>query len=136
MQFGWEAVSLFAIGDVHSLAPDVESEPPEKTHVQVRDPHHRQGGHRIATPPRVQKMESGYSHGSGGDVETEAELARKEVEELTLQKSAAGLAMPLAPVPRLAEKILVGDCPGYGCDRNRQDRQLEELRSDGRYVFF
>ena len=81
-------------------------------------------------------METGHAHGYYCNVEAETELTRKKVEELPPQKSMAGFALPFAPIPRLAENLLVRHRPGYRRDRNRQDQQLEQLRSNAWYVFF
>jgi len=53
----------------------------------------------------------------------EAVFAGEEVEELSCQQRTGALAFSTAVFPHLSQDFLMGYCPGYACDRNREDKQ-------------
>jgi len=57
----------------------------------------------------------------------EAVLAGEEIEKFAWDEAAAVLALVFAPVAGLAEDLFVGDGPGDGGHREREDKEVGEL---------
>ena len=114
-------------GDDHILVFDLEPQPVEDAHVDVRDPNEREPRDEVAAPAGVEKMEPGEDKEEAGDVVRETVLAGEEVEEFSRDQGLAVFGFALAELAWLAEDLLVGDGPGGAGDGQSQQEQVGEL---------
>ena len=76
------AFSRLPCGDFHPIFPNLQAQPAKEAHVDVGQPYQRETCDEIASPVIEQQLVTGDEQEEGGDVVTEAILAREQVEEL------------------------------------------------------
>ena len=116
-----------------SFGLDVETQPVINAHVLVCHPHQREPRDQISAPVGKQYLELRDEHEGGGDVMAEAILAGEEIEEFSLIPTPAILTAPLAVLTRFAKDLFVRNRPGDARNRNRQQKKLDDLKTQSRH---
>ena len=113
---------------------DIEPQPVVNAHVLVRDPHQRQPRDQITSPIRKQQLEARDDEKSRGDVVTEAVLAGEEIEEFSFVPATAVFTASDTVFTRLAKDLFVRHRPGDAGNRDRQQKQFENLKAQRRHT--
>ena len=113
--------------DFNPILPNLQAQPAKEAHVDVGQPYQRETCDEIASPVIEQQLVTGDEQEEGGDLVTEAVLAREQVEELARVYAPARFAFRSAPVARLSKHFFVRHGPRDGRNRNRENKQKCEL---------
>ena len=108
--------ALFLVLNLDALALDVKAQAIVDAHVLIGDPDERKPRQKVSAPVRHEQFVASDYEEDDCHVMAEAVFAGEEVEEFSLDKSAAGLALSCAELARLSEHFLMRHSPSDARD--------------------
>ena len=109
-------------------APDLEPEPAERAHIDVRHPHQGEACDQVSPPVVEQQTIASHQQDDGCDVMAEAVFTREDVEELSRDEPTARLAPRQTPLARFTEDFFVRDGPRNARDWKGENEENHALQ--------
>jgi hypothetical protein len=122
---------LFNSLDLNALAFYVKPEPAEEAHILVGDPDQRKAANQVPTPIVIQQLVTCNDQENNGDIVAETVFTREQIKELTAVGVPAGLSLPNAVIPRLAENLFMRHSPGNTSNGDGDKEQCDDLGAEG-----
>jgi hypothetical protein len=116
--------------DFVALFLQIESDPAEEPHVDVRHPDQGKAGDEVSAPIRKQELVACDDQEGGSHVVAEAILTSKEIKEFALVDAPTGFTFAQADVAQFPDNFLMRNGPCNRCDGKRNDKQRKYLERD------